>query len=776
MLVELFAITIMTKRILLFLIIIIPLISFSQLTDKDKGLLRQELSERINNLRISKGLQPLLFSDTLKKAAEFHSEYMAKNDVLSHDEKHSKYATLKKRVLAFEGKEFEIVGENVLFSTPQNFPIKKKEIIALADEMFNSWKNSPGHYANMTEPEYVFGDFGFETNLDKRIVYATQVFGTKGHVVQNQISKNSFGLIQAPKDCEKEYEGYSNLIMNLGNNLIIEGNEVTLYYHDISYFKKIFSGPNDGVSIDLVSKDQLMCGQPNQLDFSPVYDGILLKPYFSIEMLENNRAESDYRVISKVGDIPENLHGNEYSPSMILIKNGKACKYIYPAEIPKRDYELRPFEPIVLDEPTIQLVKEGIVQSQIINYDFKTNITRSVDLPKINKHPEKIHSIRINSFSSVEGDSIHNTQLHNSRANFIKNHISSTLGASSEIFTINAKENWNQMNFQLNYFERDELAQLSRDSLKVILANRDNSLPWDSLLFAQRKSMAIINYLGKYNDGENIESLGEFNLRTAVTLEDASLANKALFEMYYSHDYNPEILFEPQIIDFIKMQPKTVANYSALLSIDYYSEPYLITDFIHSWLNRIEKLDDNARTNILHLYTLVGTHLLDNWDVSSERLSNVIHPLKIEGFSSQIEKAELVLNLHLTFIQYYGQVNDGPNISKSFYYIANYFKNNSLKKEDDVDLALFFNNWSMYNMTVEHLSSRFKTNGLNENGLFILAETMNFTNYSAEADLYLEVNEKALQSNQARWCEWLNNDFQVKRNYQIKRLYCESCK
>lgn len=766
----------MIKGVLIFLIIQLPLISFSQFNDEDKNILRKELSGLINNLREINGLKPLIFNDNLKKAAQFHSEYMVKNNVLSHDEKQSKYATPKKRVFAFEGKEFEIVGENVLYSTPQNFPLKKKDIVALAEEMFNSWKNSPGHYANMTEPEYDYGDLGFETNMEKHIVYATQVFGKKGHVVQNQISSNSFGLIQDSKDCEKVFEGYSNLIINMGNDIKIEGNEVTFYYHDISYFKKIFSGPNDGIAIDLVAEEQLICGKPNQLDFSPVYDGILLKPYYSGEMLANNRAESDYRIITKVGDIPDELQGSEYSPSLILIKNGKACKYIYPADVPRRDYELRPIEPFINDEPEVQLVKEGVVYSEIVNYDFKTNCTKAIDVPKIHKHTGKIHSIRINSFSSIEGDSIHNEHLHNSRANFIKNHIISTLGASNDAFTINAKENWDQMQFQLNYFERDELTKLSHDSLKIIIANQDNSLPWDSLLLSQRKSIAIINYIGEYIEGENIESIAEFNLRTAVATQSVSLVNKALYEMYQSQDYNPEILFEPQIIEFIKMQPKTVVNYTALLSFNYDYNPYAITDFIHSSLNKAEKLDNNARSNILHLYTLVGTYLLDNWDISSERLSNVIHPLKIERISSTTEKPELVLNLHLTFIQYYGQVNDGPNISKSFYYIANYFKNNSLKNEDDVDLALFFNNWSMYHMAVEHLLSRFKKNSLNEDGLFVLAETMNFTNYNDESGIYIEVSSKALKNNQMRWCEWLNSDFQVKRNFQIKRLYCESCK
>lgn len=765
----------MIIKTILFILITLPLLCFSQLTEKDKDVLRHELAERINTLRINEGLSPLLFNDTLQQAAEFHSSFMAENDVLSHEQKKAKYRTPQNRVIAFDGKDFEIVGENVLYSKPVEFPLKKKDLIALADEMFSSWKNSPEHYANMTEPEYIYGDLGFKEDKNKQIIYATQVFGTKGHVVENQVSKNSFDLVPASEDCDKEFKSYSNLVMNMGNNLTIEGNEVSLYYHDIAYFKEIFSGSNDGIAIDLISKNQLLCGEPNKLDFSPVYDGILLEPYFSAEMLANNRAESDYRIITKVGDIPSNLQGNEYLPSVVLIKNGKSCKYIYPAFVNRKDYELRPFEPITVDEPRVELVNEGVVRSQIVNYNFKTNLTSAVELPKIIEYNNKIHSIQINSFSSVEGDSIHNAYLHNSRANFIKNHVSSKLKVSSDSFAISAKENWDQMNFQLNYFERDELAKLSHDSLKVILANRDDSLPWDSLLFSQRKSIAIINYHGEYSEGENEESIGEFNLRTAVASGNASLANKALYEMYLTSNYNPAILFEPQIVEFIKMQPKTVANYSALLSLSYFIDPYLVTDFIHSWLSNSDKLDNAARSNLLHLYTLVGIYLLDNWDVSSERLSNVIHPLKIDKIATNKEKAALILNLHLTFIQYFGQVNDGPNISKSFDYISEYFRNNSLKPKDDVDLALFFNNWSMYHMTVQHLLSRLEEDKLNEDGLFVLAQTMNFTNYKDEPEAYLDVHKKALQSNQPRWCEWLDADFQVKRNFQIKKLYCEAC-
>lgn len=765
----------MYRRLLIIVTFIISFVGFSQLTDKDKEFLRQELFDKINELRVSKGLSPLISNDTLKKGAELHSEYMAKNDILSHDQRKSKYATPKKRVIAVGGKNFEIIGENVLYSIPQDFPLKKKELIELADAMFLNWKNSPGHYANMIESEYVFGDLGFKTNSNKNIVYATHVFGTKGQVVENQISNNSFGLTRATTDCEKEFKEYSNLILNMGNNVEIKGDEVIYYHHNKSYFKKIFSGPNDGIAIDLISRDQLLCGKPNHLDFSPVYDGILLKPVYSSEMLTNNRAESAFRVITKVGDIPDNLQADDYSPSVVLIKNGKACKNIYPTYVPKNDYELRPIEPIIKDVNSVQLIRKGISQTQIIHYDFKTSNPRAIKLPHIFHLDNKVHSVQINSFSSVEGDSLRNEKLHNTRANFISNHLKSKLGLPSEEFIVSSKENWDQMFFQLNYFERDDLAGISRDSLREILKNRDNSLPWDSLLFSQREATAIINYTGEYKESDSLESLAEFNLRTAVAIKDIPLVNKALYEMYIAADYNPSILFEPQIIKFIKTHPKTLSNYTALLSFNYYHDPYLITDFIYSWLNRVDEMDNDARTNILHLYTLVGTHLLDNWDVPSERLSNVIHPIKIEKIISGNVKSELMLNLHLTFIEYFGQVNDSPNIAKSFYFIADYFKKNSLKKEDDVDLALFFNNWSMYRMTVKHLLSRFEENNLNEDGLFILAQTMNFTDNSDNSKIYLEVQEKALQENQKRWCHWLSVDFQIKRNYLIKRMYCEVC-
>lgn len=100
----------MKKRLSL-LLLFFSTITYSQ----DYSEIHQLLFEKINELRVSQGLLKLESNDTLQKAAEFHSKYMATRHVLSHNESSSKTSTPRKRVDKFSGKNFDLVGENVLF-------------------------------------------------------------------------------------------------------------------------------------------------------------------------------------------------------------------------------------------------------------------------------------------------------------------------------------------------------------------------------------------------------------------------------------------------------------------------------------------------------------------------------------------------------------------------------------------------------------------------------------------------------------------------------------
>jgi uncharacterized protein YkwD len=748
----------------------------AQNTAQSFDALRIELGKKVNGLRQSQGLQPLQPNDVLQTAARNHSNYMAKTNVLTHTQESVLSSTPKKRVETSGGVDFEVVSENVLYTGLRNFPLSTIEVGELAQEMFLSWKNSPGHYANMVSQEYELGDFGFAVSPSSKNIYATQVFGKKGIIVGHQLSNDAFGLKEAEGACDEQFHYFSNVVANMGNGFRIENGTIMFYYHNMSFFQEVFKRPNDGLSVDLVFRKQFPCDGSNQLDLSSIHDGILLKPVYRDQLMAGNQAQSSYRVIVPVGKVPDRFIGEEMSPSFVLIQNGKKCRYFFPGKVPSEGYKLREIEPVTYEPQKTSMSNSGIVASQEIEFDFKTNSIIPISFPKILKYDAKVHSIEIKSYSSVEGDSSKNAALHDGRAKAIQDYIQKNIMVADSVVHIEAKENWSQMNFQLHYFFREDLAALPHDTLKKILAVKGERLPWDSLLFTQRKSTAVINYWSDLPDsGIKVPGFPLMNLRTAIDAENLELANRALYELYRQNDAFNDILFESTVFNACKKYPELVVNYSAILSQIYWLNTQKTADFIFNWIYRENELSQEAKFNLLHLYTLLGSSLLQDWDLEAARLSNVVHPLKMGHIEKEISLKELILNLQLTYIQYFGQINDGENINKSFTFITDYFKEVSLSQEDDVKLMLFFNNWSMYSLTIEHLTAKYEKDDINEEGVFILAQTMSFYSEDRNAFMYESIHKKALALNAKRWCEWISKDYQLLRHGVLKAMYCESC-
>ena len=760
--------------ILFFFLIATPL--FAQISEAESQILRAEITKLVNELRASKNLNPLEPDSILQKAAKNQSIYIAGQKKLTHKQDAPRFATPFKRVKHFKGTSFEIVGENILKSAKIRFPLSKKALLELAKKMFNSWKKSPGHYANLIHVDYEFADLYFHFSKREGVIYATHVFGKKGVKIKGQLSENAFGLKEADDDCSKRFQGFENILANMGNSLMIEGNKVMFYHYSRRYFNKIFNSDDDGLAVDIVERVQFPCDKPNHLDVSPIHDGILLKPVYKQELVKNNTAQSDYRVITEVGTIPDFLRGKDIQLSIVLIQNGEKCRYISPSYAPSKNYRLRPIEPRLYDPPNVELQPEGIVFSQPLIYDFERGKKTPIKYPKIKSLEQKIHSIEIMSYSSIEGNEQSNLQLHNERAKTIKKHILSEVNAKDAKITIETKENWEKMYFQLQCHFAEELIELHKDTLRdFIVSDDDDSLPWDSLLFEQRKSIATINYYSRPID-VSPERTPYINFKTAIYNKDFALANKAMAAMYPQKTYN-SIIFEESTFNALKQYPELAQNAAALIAGDVSSYPYKATEFMNSWLNQQDKLSDDAIYNILHLHTRLSRHFISNWDASAKQLSNVIHPDKIKNLMYDEIDSELALNLHMMFLKYFGQINDEYNIDKYFNLVSSYFKQRLVKIEDEIDLVLFFNHWSLYGRTQNYLLKRFYEEKLNEEATFILIQTLNF--YSEEGqsiDDYEDIYLKALSLNQERWCQWIRKDFQILRDPKAKEIYCEKCK
>jgi hypothetical protein len=385
-----------------------------------------------------------------------------------------------------------------------------------------------------------------------------------------------------------------------------------------------------------------------------------------------------------------------------------------------------------------------------------------------------IHSVDIFSYSSVEGKPSDNERLHNERAKFILQELKKHYRFPEDAVRMNTMENWPKMRFQLKYFGMDSLLHQSNDSIRTILRLHRSEF-WDSLLFTQRRSSAYLHIQGTTDGTTTRQELLNMNLRTAVIQKNDQLANKALFELYRESSADLSILFEPTIFHALKTNAQLVQNASAVLSKFTDSLLYERTEFLYSWMDRLDQLPPETRHNLVNLYTKTAVLLIDDWDLSSQRLAKVIHPSTFYATANALNNQSLLLNYHLAAIEYYGQVNDGEMISLSFDFIVDHFKKERLPMDEEVDLVLFFNRWSQYHLTNELLLPHLDNADFSEDAAFILLCTAFAYQEDFSTEQLEHIIERAYQLNPDLWCGFMLANFQLRRSSFVKNTSCRKC-
>ncbi len=761
----------MRKLFSLFLVIL-----SIQLSAQEISLEYQQLSnillEKINELRADKEIGSLELNIDLSNASHLHSSYMARYNRLRHEESSRKLKTPFLRVQKYSN-EYEFVGENILFIGYKGKKLKKKDIEIIAEEIFTNWKNSPKHFENMINPQFKLCGFGFAIGKNK--LYATNVFGTKGYVIEGQVSNNAFGIKPYNKICDNFLSENSNLMVNIGNSLQIENDKVYLYIHNKQLIDRVFDNPKDGIAIDIVTREQFQDKNRNLIDFSPIYDGIMLKPVYLEELKQKNSSISDFRYIGAIADIPETFYEKEINANVIFIKEGVSCDYRYPAYVPREDYNLIDIEPILLNPNQPPFKNKGISACKTIYFDFDRNNTVPLKSFNFEDIQGRLKSVEIVGFSSVEGDSIRNSVLQKQRAEYIQKLISNKFTESNFPCKIQTNENWPLMYFQLKVLGIDSMQNRNKTKIKNLIKT-DTTHNWDSLLYLQRRSYATVYFENELSIKDSLYF--NQNYHTAMFYNDVNLSNRSLAAIFNNNSLE-FFTFTPNEIETILVNPLLVQNTTAILSKIYNYNFEQSIQFIDYWFRHLDQLDQNSKYNLCNLYCIVVADILDSWDVNKKVFSKILSPDLVKDciseFSGYEDYDKMLLNYHITASRYYGQNNDYTNLKESFDFIVDYFKNSSLNINDEIKLCLFFNNWSRYDLCIEFLKKRRNDPDFNEEAAFLLAQTsLGYPDVLTEEELS-SIVKKAFQINKKRWCNWINREFQHQRNTMVKEIYCNEC-
>ena len=138
----------------------------------------RRIVDLVNQERSAVGLDPLLFNRQLDNAANRHTDRMTGADYMSHQLPGE--AGLGDRVTN-AGYEWRRVGENVAagYTTPE----------AVVD----AWMNSPGHRANILNPDFDHIGVGY-SNAPDNIPYDTDVYWTQAFAEEPNRNFGNFGF------------------------------------------------------------------------------------------------------------------------------------------------------------------------------------------------------------------------------------------------------------------------------------------------------------------------------------------------------------------------------------------------------------------------------------------------------------------------------------------------------------------------------------------------------------------------------------------------------
>jgi len=740
-----------------------------QLETKDYKKINKSILLTVNSIVQSKGSLAYLEHSLLTKAAQQHADYLSKQKTASVNQKSGKNKTVEGRIKAVKG-EFDDALQLVI-ELPFTLKDSKSELEEKCIRFVNEQLNTPSKPINFANYSHI--GIAWSKRKTENCYLISIVFAHEKVKVPNQLSKNGFGLKLNPATCTSILENHELTILT--SCIYVEGNQVILEYQNKDRFKTLFPNPTDGIAIDIITEEQFPCQSPNQLDGSTIYDGVLLKPKYRDELLTNNQSTGDFRLKTVLGEIPTELVNQEILPNLIYIKNGQVCRYNVLHYIDGEPYGLAPIEP-QLDERYSPLNEEGSVRTMTYNFEFEQGKTDPIGSLPAFVPSDSLMVIEILSFSSIEGSAKTNYHLHEERAKKIELLASKYWNKHAPPIKTTVAENWERCYFQLELLGLDSVAKQSKDSIRRFVVN-DKTHNWDSLLNAQRISTLIFHIRGIRDSVTQRESFLNMNVRTALLQGNTRQANQAILKMY-RENMPTSLLMEPGILDRLMTDTALVQNAAALFTNHFNPKDIRVIAFVRNWLRDPTMLSESSKRNLIHLYNLsTYTLLTEEWDIKTTLYLNLLNPKKLdEFFSTRTLNSVFDLNYYLTRLSYHELSGDYVEIEPCFRKIEAYFESQKLSIEEETKIALFFNLWSQPDLTIDLLESRMDNADFSADAAFLLAQTIIGNSEGRTQELIEKAVAKAYELNPEKWCEWVNFDFQIYRDSELKRLYCSSCR
>lgn len=560
---------------------------------------------------------------------------------------------------------------------------------------------------------------------------------------------------------------------------------------DKEWFNKLFTGAQDGVAADLVSKDQFGCNATPPEDNS-VNKGFVLPPVYTADLKKNLKELSPGHLTVKIGRIPPSLAKKELEGNLVIVKNGVVCKYTSFVDIDRSQWALLPMGlytdtllNVDVSDDTAKKVQRFYTKKLQFSIPFSKGKTtyNSSDLQPLYDSLQlkdySIKSITIRAYSSVEGATQVNNQLQKQRAQSIIKALQQF--QSPEIkTTITSSENWIEFYDDIARSPFKELATLGKNDIKKKLLDQALLNQVETYLSNHRKAIITI-YLNKRTGLEKTNAdtlLTRFKQAIADKKPaQASIIQDAIFERVANGKLPQQYINQLEIPNekiFSDVKNNQV-SYKLLLNITYEYEA----------LEELKEIETVAPANgrVKYNICVLNFHFwqYDSTHIQAPVFLKYINDLPQYGIDASLVK-RMLINYHIIMCGLYMDRYEYQAKDNTIEYIYRSYISLPLTDADILALAKYLCYYSHSLLAEQLVEKRVQELDVDEDLLFYYINLKLFTPSSFSQEPVKKAALNAININGPRFCRFFNStdkggaSFQLLRYDELRPLYCESCR
>lgn len=571
---------------------------------------------------------------------------------------------------------------------------------------------------------------------------------------------------------------------------ITPAGEVFFLMDSKEWFDKIFAIA-DGISADVVSKDNYRCG--GKVAEPGLTKGYLLAPRLKKDFAKHMSHDQANMVSLNIGKLPQHLIGKELEANLIITTSGGICYYTSFVNIERALWRLLPMGlytdtlnnqmEIIADTFALEPVYSREIQLTIPFAKGKSTFTQEDIQPlldSINIASNKIRKVAIRAYASVDGPEAINARLMRERAAAITQALKKAEPQLQRI-EIRTAENWVEFYQAIQTLNRTGYLSLTKKQIKEKLALPQERAVLDTLLAKHRKAVVTV-YLESTN-------------RTI-----AAATNNWLQEQFTTSIQQKNVqrarLLQKEIVDRItdNRLPLHYLNKLEIPQETYFSP--LINDHImyKYWLNlcaesealqALRNLRKKDSTNGQINYNICALQMFF-WQYASDSVNIPKLKKEILALPKQQVPASLVqrllMNYHILLSNHYMLQGNYDKKDSALAYIKNNYNALQLKDEDLYSLAKYFSYYSQQLWALEIILPRIDQLGISEDILFYYINLCFYYPETFNQRDFKKVLRQAAAINPKRFCDFFTpNDkggasIQMLDYAPLQNAYCETCK